>query len=510
MDDPSAVPVLQPTVQGSSLEPASPNQHASQSPKTLTAHTSAATIVRPATRLVRKGSFRSRTSQLDYETLDREQNSMRGFFTLFWVFMATYVTVTTYRNWRSQGILVSLRFYSVFSYDVFGLVLADSLMVLSLFVPVLAQIWLGGLGLTKMTWITILHVWQLFWFSTCIAVALGKDWPWIQSGAFIVHCIAMLFKQHSYSSFNIDLRFKHDRLLELRKKVAAHKKDDDISARRSSTSRSPTSHKSTSPTRHRILDSDVDAHLSEISGLEKELIKPTVSFPANITFCNYMDYLLVPTLVYELEYPRTEKFRPMYFLSKAAATACTFGLLYISYEHYIYPVLIDMPNHKFFDSVFQLLMPFMVCYLLLFYIIFECVCNAFAELTCFADREFYSDWWNSTTFDEFARKWNRPVHEFLLRHVYLESISTYRLSKTNARLVTFLLSSFVHELVILVVGKRIRFYLFLAQMSQIPLIYIAHIGFVRRQKLAGNVFFWFGMLLGPPFIAVSYMREHYA
>jgi sterol O-acyltransferase len=35
----------------------------------------------------------------------------------------------------------------------------------------------------------------------------------------------------------------------------------------------------------------------------------------------------------------------------------------------------------------------------------------------FADRNFYDDWWNSSSFDQFARKWNKPVHEFLLRHV---------------------------------------------------------------------------------------------
>ena len=28
----------------------------------------------------------------------------------------------------------------------------------------------------------------------------------------------------------------------------------------------------------------------------------------------------------------------------------------------------------------------------------------------FADREFYQDWWNSTSWDQFSRKWNKPVH----------------------------------------------------------------------------------------------------
>jgi hypothetical protein len=34
----------------------------------------------------------------------------------------------------------------------------------------------------------------------------------------------------------------------------------------------------------------------------------------------------------------------------------------------------------------------------------ECVCNGFAELSRFADRQFYEDWWNSTNWDQFARK----------------------------------------------------------------------------------------------------------
>ncbi len=123
------------------------------------------------------------------------------------------------------------------------------------------------------------------------------------------------------------------------------------------------------------------------------------------------------------------------------------------------------------------------------------MCNTLAELTYFADRDFYSDWWNSTSFDEFARKWNRPVHEFLLRHVYLESLETYKLSKNNATLLTFLLSSCLHELILAVTGKRVRLYMFSMQMFQIPLIYFARIPIVKKQRLFGNCLFWFGMLL---------------
>ena len=83
----------------------------------------------------------------------------------------------------------------------------------------------------------------------------------------------------------------------------------------------------------------------------------------------------------------------------------------------------------------------------------------------FADRQFYEDWWNSTSWDEFSRKWNKPVHTFLLRHVYASSISTGRVSRGSAMFLTFLLSAAVHELVMAIVTKKIRFYLFAMQVS---------------------------------------------
>lgn len=104
------------------------------------------------------------------------------------------------------------------------------------------------------------------------------------------------------------------------------------------------------------------------------------------------------------------------------------------------------------EAILALSVPFMINYMLLFYILFECICNGLAEITRFADRDFYSDWWNSRTFDEYARKvrpwrsgfggtatalltcvqWNKPVHEFLLRHVYFASIDHYKVRRLCA------------------------------------------------------------------------------
>jgi sterol O-acyltransferase len=65
--------------------------------------------------------------------------------------------------------------------------------------------------------------------------------------------------------------------------------------------------------------------------------------------------------------------------------------------------------------------------------------------------------WNSTSWDEFSRKWNKPVHSFLLRHVYGPTIVHYKVSRTSAMVVTFLLSAAAHELVMVVVTHKIRY-----------------------------------------------------
>lgn len=45
----------------------------------------------------------------------------------------------------------------------------------------------------------------------------------------------------------------------------------------------------------------------------------------------------------------------------------------------------------------------------------------------FADREFYQDWWNSTSWDEFARKWNKPVHVSLV----MQALSACKLADSS-------------------------------------------------------------------------------
>ncbi|RKO91459.1 MBOAT, membrane-bound O-acyltransferase family-domain-containing protein, partial [Blyttiomyces helicus] len=381
----------------------------------------------------RKTSFRPRPSPLDWETLERDRNPMRGFFTLFWMAMAAYMAGAFWNNYRVSGIPVSLSLFNLFSKDSSGLALADLTLVASTFVVVGIQKCLIWGIVPRSAALIVQHTWQSLWFATCISWVFYKDWPWVQSGFFVLHSMSMLMKQHSYLSYNRSMCHKDAKLRALQRQmddIAGRMKqlDDDDSALPD-------------------LEQEWNVLRTNAEDLQVELCKGKTRYPANVTVANFTDYLLVPTLVYELEYPRTNRVRPIYIVEKGVATLGTFMILYVTVEHYINPVLYTMNSISFVDALARLLLPFMVCYLLVFYIIFECILNGFAEITRFADREFYEDWWNSVTFDEYARKWNKPVHEFLLRHVYNEGLTTYKLSKTNATFLTFFLSSCLHELV---------------------------------------------------------------
>ncbi|KAI8827329.1 MBOAT, membrane-bound O-acyltransferase family-domain-containing protein [Chytriomyces cf. hyalinus JEL632] len=428
------------------------------------------------------GKFIPRPSMLDFGTIDREQNPMRGFIVLFWVSMGWYTVSTAWQTFVRTGSPFDMSLAIQMSERGIELAISDLLMIISCFmvVPLVKLVQHKILPMTAaplMSWI-----WLGLWFSTAVLWALYNNWGWTQSGAFTIHCIAMLMKQASYLMSNMNLIWKTKELPQLQAEI------DLLRAEQEGDSKQRQEQLELLLAEQIQFKTDLKG---KVTGLE---------FPRNLTFLNFVDYMVIPTLVYEIEYPRTKAFRPIYFLEKVLGTFGIFLLLVNIVGHSIIPILEKSAEMHFITCIMRLLVPFMICFILLFQIIFDCVCNAFAELTYFADRQFYEDWWNSTSFEEYARKWNKPVHEFLLRHIYLESIRSYNLSPQSATLLTFFLSSVFHELVMALTGKRLRPWLFLLQMFQIPLIYAARIAWVRERKTLGNVAFWCEMLIGPPLL----------
>jgi len=233
-----------------------------------------------------------------------------------------------------------------------------------------------------------------------------------------------------------------------------------------------------------------------------------------IEWNKFVYFMMAPTLVFELEYPRTKKRRYWWLINKFIQCFLCSALNYALLQQFLLPILrdCDLDSLSMYDII-RLSIPSMIIWLIGFYGFFHCFLNGVAELTCFADRRFYQDWWNAPTLDIFWRKWNCLVHEWLLRHIYLESIHTAKTTKITATLLTFLYSAVIHELIFSVSFRVLRPWLFLAMFAQIPMIYLSGVLYEKldanHRDRWGNVFFWLSFFLGQPMVEILYFRAWY-
>jgi len=462
--------------------------------------------------------FASRVSHFDPNS---DYRDFHGFFNLFWIGLAIMAITTMLRNIKDTGYPLRVQIWGLFTVKLWHLAIADFLMVASTAVSLpMHKLFRAAPGGGLLTWsrggMAIMSIYQVGWLALWIAVPFLLDWTWTAQVFLLLHTMVLLMKMHSYSFYNGHLSETEKRLRAL---------DDPSTASRAPAYLYPTAENPggtmASPKRPEARDKgegsgpedDEVAQLRE--DLARELTSPmgNITYPANLTWANYIDYLCCPTLCYELEYPRTAAIDWQNLISKIIATfGCIFLLTVIS-EEFILPALVDAsqrldPSLRTGDApltvlevllilaetISWLLFPFMLTFLLVFLVIFEYVLGAFAEITHFADRHFYSDWWNSTDWMEFSREWNVPVYNFLRRHVY--SASRPHVGKANATVITFLISAVGHEIVMACITKKLRGYGFICQMLQLPIVMLQRTRLVRGKKTLNNVCFWCSMILG--------------
>uniref|UniRef100_A0A672HZS1 Sterol O-acyltransferase 1 n=1 Tax=Salarias fasciatus TaxID=181472 RepID=A0A672HZS1_SALFA len=139
----------------------------------------------------------------------------------------------------------------------------------------------------------------------------------------------------------------------------------------------------------------------------------------------YLYFLFAPTLIYRDKYPRNPVIRWGYVATKLLQVL---GCLF--YAYYIF-VRLCIPQFRsislqLFDlramvlCVFNSILPGVLVLFLGFFAFLHCWLNAFAEMLCFADRMFYKDWWNSTSYANYYRTWNVVVHDWLYYYVYCD------------------------------------------------------------------------------------------
>ena len=149
----------------------------------------------------------------------------------------------------------------------------------------------------------------------------------------------------------------------------------------------------------------------------------------------------------------------------------------------------------------------LVIWLAGFFAVFQSSLNALAEIMCFADREFYTEWWNSPSVGHYWRTWNKPVYHFMRRHIYSPLIGR-GWSHVFASTTVYLFSGVLHELLVGVPTHNVLGVAFIGMIVQLPMIAITA-PLERMQgvgaRMAGNCIFWVSFcLVGQPLAALLY------
>ncbi|KAH9327011.1 hypothetical protein KI387_007189, partial [Taxus chinensis] len=204
-----------------------------------------------------------------------------------------------------------------------------------------------------------------------------------------------------------------------------------------------------------------------------------LEYPANINLGNLVYFMVAPTLCYQTSYPCTENIRKGWVLRQLGKLVIFTGVMGFIVEQYMNPTIKNSqhPLKENFlyavERVLKLSIPTLYVWLCMFYCFFHLWLNIVAELVQFGDREFYKDWWNAKTVEEYWRMWNMPVHKWMIRHIYFPCLRR-GMPKSASMVISFFLSAVFHELCIGVPCHMLRAWAFLGIMVQIPLVVLTN------------------------------------
>jgi diacylglycerol O-acyltransferase-1 len=151
----------------------------------------------------------------------------------------------------------------------------------------------------------------------------------------------------------------------------------------------------------------------------------TLPYPKNITLGNLCFFWWSPTLCYQPVYPRSPHIRWTFVLKRLVEVAGLSVFIWLASAQYAAPLLrnsvtkiVSADVASILERLMKLSTISLIIWLAGFFAIFQSALNALAEIMRFSDREFYTDWWNSPSVGTYWRTWNKPVTNFMKRHVY--------------------------------------------------------------------------------------------
>ncbi|KAK4016668.1 hypothetical protein OUZ56_031631 [Daphnia magna] len=229
-------------------------------------------------------------------------------------------------------------------------------------------------------------------------------------------------------------------------------------------------------------------------------------------FSKYLYFMFAPTLVYRNRYPRTSSIRWKWVFFNFLQVVGVLFYLYFIFVRFCVPVFRQighepMSGKALVLAVFGCMLPGTLVLLCGFFCLLHAWLNAFAEMLRFADRMFYQDWWNSSSYATYYRTWNVVVHDWLYTYVYKDLYEVFgRRNRVIPTLVVFLISSIVHEYII-----TFTFHCFY------PVLLLMFGGFgmlfsfvTNVDPRLGNIFMWLTLFIGTGLCMSLYSMEWYA
>ncbi|XP_045458752.1 diacylglycerol O-acyltransferase 1 [Melitaea cinxia] len=239
-----------------------------------------------------------------------------------------------------------------------------------------------------------------------------------------------------------------------------------------------------------------------------------VKYPDNLTLKDLFYFLLAPTLCYELNFPRTTRIRKRFLIKRIIEVVFGVNLVLALFQQWMIPSVTnavdpfsEMSFVKVTERLLKLAVPNHLIWLCFFYLSFHSFLNLVGEIMHFADRKFYSDWWNANNIAVFWSNWNLPVHVWAVRHVYIP-MTTMGYSKSAASIVVFFISAFFHEYLVSVPLQMFRIWAFLGMMAQPPLAVISRAAELRLGARWGNLIVWSSLILGQPLAIMMYYHDY--
>lgn len=130
----------------------------------------------------------------------------------------------------------------------------------------------------------------------------------------------------------------------------------------------------------------------------------------NISIIHFIYFLIIPSLIFREKYDQNYRIHIENVIKYLCQIMFCLIIDIIIYFQFIEYFILESHRHEvaskgFLYTVIKLSTPWFSFWLIASFGFFYSFLNLLAELTYFKNRDFYYDWWNSGSFEEFWRKW---------------------------------------------------------------------------------------------------------